>query len=434
MSATDTATSLRALPKNLITGAAAGVVAGIPLGIIMQVRDADPKMMPGVKMIDQVGDLISNPSTGLGWLIHLFNSALFGVVFVLLFSHWLTRRGPAMLLGLLYGVAWWVVGALWIMAAWLGMDELVFKVGANQWWSLVGAPDLRAAPRGRLPDGPSGAVQEVAREKRVMAELYERYCLVEGLATLDQQSPPWAPGRREEGADVERAAMRGDDIWCMAEVDIFADLTEAEMAAIAAAAPMKNYSSGDLLYSPHQPVEALFILKNGRVRIFRVSPDGQALTTALVTPGTVFGDMMLLGQQMHDNFAEALDEVVVCVMSRADVTHVLLSDPRIAVRIAEILGRRVAELERRLTDTVFKTAPQRVAATLCLLAGEQQKRPLSRGVQLALTHEQIAALTGTSRETVTKVLDEYAERGLLRLGRGKVTILDPAGMTAEAGD
>ena len=179
-----------------------------------------------------------------------------------------------------------------------------------------------------------------------MAELYERYCLVEGLATLDQQSPPWAPGRREEGADVERAAMRGDDIWCMAEVDIFADLTEAEMAAIAAAAPMKNYSSGDLLYSPHQPVEALFILKNGRVRIFRVSPDGRALTTALITPGRVFGDMMLLGQQMHDNFAEALDEVVVCVMSRADVTHVLLSDPRIAVRIAEILGRRVAELER----------------------------------------------------------------------------------------
>ncbi|MGH3462557.1 MAG: DUF6789 family protein [Kribbellaceae bacterium] len=138
MSSADTATGLRALPKNLVVGAAAGVVAGIPLGIIMQVRDADPKMMPGVQMIEQVGDLISDPSTGLGWLIHLFNSALFGVVFVLLFSRWLTRRGPAMMLGLLYGVAWWVVGALWIMPAWLGMDEMVFEIGANQWWSLVG--------------------------------------------------------------------------------------------------------------------------------------------------------------------------------------------------------------------------------------------------------------------------------------------------------
>jgi CRP/FNR family cyclic AMP-dependent transcriptional regulator len=230
------------------------------------------------------------------------------------------------------------------------------------------------------------------------------------------------------------ARATGDDIWCMAEVDIFADLSAAEMEAMAAAAPMKTYSAGDLLYSPHQPSETLFILKKGRVRIFRVSPDGRALTTALITPGTIFGNMTLLGQQMHDNFAEALDDVVVCVMARADVHRFLLSDPRISIRISEILGRRVAELERRLSDTVFKSVPQRVAATLCLLAGEQQKRPFGRGVQLTLTHEQIAALTGTSRETTTKVLDEFADRGLLRLGRGKVTILDPTAITAEAGD
>lgn len=123
---------------NLVTGAAAGVVAGLPLGIIMQLRDADPAMMPGVQMIEQVGDLISDPSTGLGWLVHLFNSALFGAVFVLLLSRWLTQRGPAMVLGLLYGAAWWVVGALWIMPERLGMDAMVFEIGANQWWSLAG--------------------------------------------------------------------------------------------------------------------------------------------------------------------------------------------------------------------------------------------------------------------------------------------------------
>jgi CRP/FNR family transcriptional regulator, cyclic AMP receptor protein len=274
----------------------------------------------------------------------------------------------------------------------------------------------------------------------------EAYCLVEGLDALDQRSrgvpAPWAPGQREEWADVERAAARGDDIWCMAEVDIFADLTTAEMEAIAKAAPMKTYSAGDLIYSPHQPVEALFILKKGQVRIFRVSPDGRALTTALITPGTVFGEMVLLGQQMHDNFAEALDDVVVCVMSRGDVHRFLLSDPRIAARISEILGRRVADLERRLIDTVFKSVPERVATTLCLLAREQQKRPFGqrpfgqrgRGVQIALTHEQLAALTGTSRETTTKILDEYAGRGLLRLGRGKITILDPDAIATETGD
>lgn len=261
------------------------------------------------------------------------------------------------------------------------------------------------------------------------------YCLVQRLDELVLRGlPPWAPGRREEISDVQPGETGGQDLWCLAEVDIFADLSEAEMEQIAAAAPMKSYAAGDLIFSPHQPTEALFILKRGRVRIFRVSPEGRALTTAIIIPGTIFGEMVPLGQHMHDNFAEALDDSVVCVMSRADVQKFLLSDPRIAARISEILGRRVAELERRLSDTVFKTVPQRVATTLCLLSAEQPRRPLARGVQVALTHEQLAALAGTSRETTTKVLDEYANRGLLRLARGKITILEPDQVAAEAGD
>lgn len=261
------------------------------------------------------------------------------------------------------------------------------------------------------------------------------YCLADRLndpAALG--TPPWAPGRREEIADVHPGAPGADDPWCLAEVDIFADLSAAELEQLAAAAPMKTYSAGDLLFSPHQPIETLFILKRGRVRIFRVSTDGRALTTAIIIPGTIFGEMVVIGQQMHDNFAEALDDVTVCVMSRADVHRLLLSDARIAARISETLGQRVSELEHRLSDSVFKSVPERVATTLCLLASQQQPRPLRRGVQVALTHEQIAALAGTSRETATKVLGEYADRGLLRLGRGKVTIVDPDGIAAEAGE
>jgi uncharacterized membrane protein YagU involved in acid resistance len=118
----------RALPVNVAAGAAAGLVAGIPLGIIMQATDVMP----------MVGDLVSDPSLGLGWLVHLFNSALFGAIFALLFSRWVARLGPALGLGLLYGIAWWILGALVIMPAWLGMNEMIFQVGANQWWSLAG--------------------------------------------------------------------------------------------------------------------------------------------------------------------------------------------------------------------------------------------------------------------------------------------------------
>lgn len=66
MTSTGETTNVRAWPGNLVAGAIAGLIAGIPLGVIMQVRDADPAMMPGIKVIDLVGDLISDPSTGLG--------------------------------------------------------------------------------------------------------------------------------------------------------------------------------------------------------------------------------------------------------------------------------------------------------------------------------------------------------------------------------
>lgn len=158
------------------------------------------------------------------------------------------------------------------------------------------------------------------------------------------------------------------DLWCMSEVDIFADLSTAEMEAIAAAAPTRQFAAGELLYSPPQPMETLFILKQGRVRIFRISSDGRALTTAILTPGTILGEIILLGERMHDNFAEALEAVTVCVMTKEDVQTLLLSDARIAARISETLGTRVFQLEQRLCDTVFKSVPQRVATTLCLLS------------------------------------------------------------------
>ncbi|MDI3406226.1 Crp/Fnr family transcriptional regulator [Streptomyces cavernicola] len=292
------------------------------------------------------------------------------------------------------------------------------------------APPENPPTHGSTPDG--GAVT---------------YCLAENTGSLGAPAwgaapPPWAPGRREEihhmADDHDSGTDAPDRTWCISEVDIFRDLSEQEMDAIAAAAPMKTYTAGEILHSPAQPSEVLFILKRGRVRIFRVSAEGRALTCAIISPGTIFGEMALLGQRMYDNYAEALDDVTVCVMSRADVHKFLLSDARIAARITEILGRRLADLEQRLSDSVFKSVPQRIATTLTTLATRTDTsagkfRPGPRHPQIALTHEQLAALAGTSRETTTKVLHDFADRGLLRLARGRITVLDPARLLDEAG-
>lgn len=244
---------------------------------------------------------------------------------------------------------------------------------------------------------------------------------------------PWSPGRREEDVDIERARNDPNRLWCMAEVDIFCDLSDAEMDAMAQAAPMRTYGRGELVYTPHEPMETLFILKQGRIRIFRVSPDGRALTTAILEPGTIFGEMVVVGQTMHDNFAEAMDDVVVCVMTKADVHRLLLGDPRISARISETLGRRLGELEQRLSDAVFKSVPERIATTLLALAGGQTALRMARGAQVKLTHEQLAALAATSRETATKVLGEFADQGLISLGRGRISILDEDGLRVLGG-
>jgi CRP-like cAMP-binding protein len=248
---------------------------------------------------------------------------------------------------------------------------------------------------------------------------------------IGSEQPPWLPSRRESERHMDHVTEGLERIWCMSEVDIFADLDETEMDALSEAAPMAQFSAGELIYSPHQPLQQLFILKGGRVRIFRLSPDGRALTTAIVTPGTIFGEMVIIGQQMHDSFAEALDDVAVCVMGTADVQTLLLGDARIAARISETLGRRLAQVEQRLSDAIFKSVPQRIAGTLSVLA---DSRGIRAGLQVRLTHEQLAALAGTSRETTTKVLGELADQGLIVLGRGRITIVDPVRLAGLGGD
>ncbi len=223
-------------------------------------------------------------------------------------------------------------------------------------------------------------------------------------------------------------------VFCLSEVEVFQDLSEQEMADLAARAPMRTAAAGTLLWSPYQPQKVLFIVKAGSVRIYRLSPEGRRLTLAVLGPGALFGEMELIGQRMGAGFAEALEPSVLCLMSEDDVRTMLLADPRISTRIITGLGRRLAEVEQRLADTVLKTLPQRVAAVLCRLATGAPESGLfaQRASQIRLTHEQLAELVGTTRETATKLLGELRGAGLVRLRRGGIVVLDLEGLRAAA--
>lgn len=212
----------------------------------------------------------------------------------------------------------------------------------------------------------------------------------------------------------------GERPWVLREFDLFQDLTDAEVDRIGAAAPMRELPAGQTLYRPDRPTEVLFILKKGRIRLYQIGVDGRTITTAILSPGQVFGEMAALGQQLDQTWAETLEPCVVCLMSRDDVQRLLLADPRIAVRVAEFLGSRVADLERRLGDSVLRSAPARIAATLARMGRD--------GEAVRLTHVQLADLVGASRETTTKVLGDLAVRGLVSLRRGRIVIRSAQGL------
>jgi len=104
------------------------LAGGVAFGLLMQ----------ALGMLPMVAALVGSDSVAVGWLVHLFNSALFGAVFALVLGRWATTLVRAIGLGLLYGLFWWVLGALIIMPTWLGMNDMVLQVNEMAWWSLVG--------------------------------------------------------------------------------------------------------------------------------------------------------------------------------------------------------------------------------------------------------------------------------------------------------
>ncbi len=237
----------------------------------------------------------------------------------------------------------------------------------------------------------------------------------------------------EQVRDEPRGSAR--PVFCLSEAEIFQDLSPDEMSGIAARAPMRTIPPGTVVWPPRESRKTLFIVKAGQIRLYRLSPEGRRLTLAVLGPGALFGEMDLVGQRMGDGVAEAVDASVLCLMSEDDVRSMLLADRRIVTRIIEGLGRRLADVEQRLADSVFKTAPQRVAAVLCRLAAAAPADTglfARRGAEIRLTHEQLSDLVGTTRETTTKLLGELRDAGLVRLRRGAVVVLDRARLGAAA--
>jgi CRP-like cAMP-binding protein len=220
--------------------------------------------------------------------------------------------------------------------------------------------------------------------------------------------------RSETSAVTQRLREK---LGYLSAMKIFQDLSPDEMKRLEQSISMVTCQAGRLFYVPGETGEVLFLLKKGRVQLYRLSPDGRKLTVKILEPMTFFGEMAILSQGMHDTFAEAMDDCLLCVMSRRDVQNLLLSKPTVALRICEEMATRLMNTERQLEEVVFKGVLPRLAGLLLHLAGENEE-------VVGYSHQALAELLGVYRETVTLALDEVKSLGLIEIHRKRIKLLN----------
>lgn len=212
----------------------------------------------------------------------------------------------------------------------------------------------------------------------------------------------------------------------LGEIDIFQDLTPEDMDWMDRVTTMTTCERGRVFYRPNETGEVLFLLKKGRVQLYRISPEGKKLVISTLGPGSIFGEMAMVGQGMHNTFAEAVDDCTLCVMGRCDLERVLISKPEIGLRMVETLGRRLREAEARLEDIAFKNIPARLASLLLRL--QQEHGNTIEGY----THQDLAEMIGTYRETTTQTLNNFKRDSLLDIGRKRLELYDLNGLRTAA--
>jgi CRP-like cAMP-binding protein len=215
----------------------------------------------------------------------------------------------------------------------------------------------------------------------------------------------------------EQVLYRNRD--CFFSMDIFRDLEPEAMQAFEESTEMRTCRKGQVLYSQEDRAEVLFLLKRGRVQLYRLTPAGKRLELATIEPGTFFGEMPSIGESLRQTFAEALEDSLICIMSRSDIEGLMLAKPRVALRMIEQLGRRLALCQARLEEMAYCSVPTRIAAVLLRLDRENSNQEEQA---LLITHQELGEMVGALRESVTKVLDEFQRAGLVELRRGSIRV------------
>ncbi|RMG83010.1 MAG: Crp/Fnr family transcriptional regulator [Bacteroidetes bacterium] len=215
-------------------------------------------------------------------------------------------------------------------------------------------------------------------------------------------------------------------LWYLENFNLFKGLCNDEMEKLMKSTVMKEAKKGQYIYFPEEPSSSVFLLKEGKIKIGSFSEEGKETIKAILNPGEIFGELSLAGEEKRSDFAQALtDNVVICAMSKDDMEMLMEKNAKIGIRVTKIMGLRLKRTERKINDLIFKDVRTRIIDFLKDWAKEEGV-PVGDEIMIKhnLTHQDIANLTATTRQSVTTILNELKDKNLIYTERKKILIRD----------
>ena len=190
-----------------------------------------------------------------------------------------------------------------------------------------------------------------------------------------------------------------------------------------------NYFKKDeFIYFPDEAATHIYMIVSGRVRLGHYQEDGKEAVTAILSTGEIFGELAMAGEEIRKDYAQAMDvNTTICPLSIEDLKELMKENGELSFKMLKLIGFRLMKLERKLELLVFKDARTRIVEFLKDSAAWKGKKVgFETMIPTRLTHKDIAALTGTSRQTVTTILNELKDKNLINFDRKKILIRDLA--------
>jgi len=220
-------------------------------------------------------------------------------------------------------------------------------------------------------------------------------------------------------------------LWYLKKIPILAELGPEVLARLAERIQLREVRRREVVYLPGDPGNSMFIVNGGRIKISKVTRDGKALTLNYCGPSEVFGETCLIEGGPREEMAEAMENSMITELERQDVEKLLQNHAHFGFQLTRILAGRRRELENKLETLVFRDVTSKLAELLLNLAEEYGVED-SRGTMVALkiTHQELANLIGSTRETVSLTLSQFKRKKLICTEGRKVIISDAESLRA----